>query len=279
VYDQPNNASLYLGTGQTLVASTTEEVMTVTLPHLTALVDSQANVVSGEAPPGARLMVSFDRYDDPWSYHRPVTATIAGTYSVDFNDGAANGEVVYLHPDGHRVTLDFYVPHIEVTLGRSCVHGVSPGPGVVTATLRTSDGDLKGSGVTADWGSSGWFSVYLTDAQQKPVMVSSSDVLIVEAGGSAMTMTVPVLTASFDRRTGILTGIAPTRAWLHVGMGEGPRLIQANPDGTYAMDWSDLSPCPGTQGYIYITDNLGNETSLDFFVPYDAYLPLVARDS
>jgi hypothetical protein len=253
-------------------------VMTVTLPHLTALVDSQANVVSGEAPPGARLMVSFDRYDYPGGYW-PVTATITGTYSVDFGDGAADGQVVYLHPDGHRVTLEFYTPHIVVTLGRSRVHGVPPGPGVVTATLRDADGDLKGSGVTVYHESSGWFSVHLTDAQQEPVMVSGGDVLIVEAGGSAMTMTVPVLTASFDRWTGILTGIAPARAWLHVGVGEGSRLIQANPDGTYAMDWSDLSPYPGTQGYIYIIDNLGNETSLDFTVPYDVYLPLVARDS
>jgi hypothetical protein len=209
----------------------------------------------------------------------PITATITGTYSVDFGDGATDGQVVYLHPDGHRVTLEFYVPHIEVTLGRSHVHGVSPGPGVVTATLRDADGDLKGSGVDAYRRSSEWFSVYLTDAQQEPVVVSGSDVIVVEVEGSVMTMTVPVLTASFDRRTGILTGLAPARTWLQVWVGEGSRQVQANPDGTYAMDWSDLSPYPGTQSHVYVTDNLGNETSLYFTVPYDAYLPVVARDS
>jgi hypothetical protein len=278
LYDQHSDAPLYLETGQTLVTSLAEEVMTVTLPHLTARVDSQANVVSGEAPPGARLMVSVDRYDYLWGYW-PVTATITGTYRVDLGDSATDGHVVYLHPDGHRVTLEFYVPHIAVTLGRSYVHGVSPGPGVVTATLRDADGVLKGSGVDAYRGYSEWFSVYLTDAQQEPVMVSGGDVLIVEAGGSAMTMTVPTLTASFDRRTGILTGLAPARTWLQVGVGEGSRQVRANPDGTYAMDWSDLSPYPGTQGYVYITDNLGNEASLYFTVPYDVYLPMIVRDS
>jgi len=276
LYDQRSDDPLWLEAGQTLVARTTEEVMTVTMPHLTALADPQANIVSGEAPPGARLMVSFHRY--PWDYG-PVTATITGTYSVDFDGGATSGRVVYLHPDGHRVTLDFYVPHIEVALERPYVRGVPPGPGVVTATLRDAGGDLKGSGVDTHWWNSEWFSVRLTDAQQEPVPVSSGDLLIVEAAGSMMTMTAPVLTASFDQRTGILTGIAPARAWLRVGLESNSRQVQVSPDGTYAMDWSDLSPWSGMGGYVHITDDSGNETVRYFTVPYySMYLPLVNRD-
>jgi hypothetical protein len=277
-YHQQSGAPPYLSVGQTLIARTTEEVMTITVPHLTALVDSQANVVSGEAPPGARLMAVFYRY--PTEY-RPVTATITGTYSVDFGDGTADGEVVYLHPDGHRITLWFCVPHIEVTLGSSLVGGVAPGPGVVTATLRDAHGDLKGSGVdTNPWYWEGFY-VYLTDAQQKPVTVCGGDVVIVEAAGSAITVAVPVLTASFDQWTGILTGIAPARAWLQVSVGWSmewnDRRVQASPDGTYAMDWGDLSPRSGAWGRVYYTDDRGNETELDFTVPYGMYLPLVAR--
>ena len=45
------------------------------------------------------------------------------------------------------------------------------------------------------------------------------------------------------------------------------------------MDWSDLSLRLDTQGYVLFTDDLGNETRLDFTVPYHGiYLLLVGRD-
>jgi hypothetical protein len=276
LYEQPSWSPLFLEAGQTIVARLAGEVMTVTLPHMSALLDAQANVVSGEAPPGARLMVSLYGYYYPAKYW-PITATLTGTYSVDLGDGVADGEVVYLHPDGHRVTLDFYsyVPYIRITLGSPYVYGAPPGPGVLTATLRGADGEFKGSGVDT-YADPYYFSVYLTDAQQEPVMVSGGDVLFIETAGSVMSFTVPMLTASFDQRTGILTGIAPAGAWLRVSVGYNYRQVQAHPDGTYAMDWSDLSPPPGTWGDIQTTDDRGNETSLDFTVPYyGVYLPLI----
>jgi hypothetical protein len=278
LYDQ-SGAPLYLGTGQTLVADLADEVMTATLPHLTARVDPQADTVSGEAPPRARLMISFGYYD--WNYW-PVTATVAGTYSLDLSDivgggSIGNGEVVYLHPDGHRVTLNYFAPHIEVALGQPYVNGVAPGPGVVTVTLRDAGGNVKGSGADTSW-CGGWFYVSLADAQQEPAPVSGGDEVVVEAAGSVMAFSVPTLTASFDRQTGILTGAAPAGVWLSVVLAGGSRRIQAGADGTYAMDWGDLSPSPGAQGYVRITDGLGNETRLYFAVPYyDLYLPLASR--
>ena len=55
----------------------------------------------------------------------------------------SSGEVIYLHPDGHRVTLDYAVPHVEVTLGKSYANGTAPRPGVVTVTLRDAGGIFK----------------------------------------------------------------------------------------------------------------------------------------
>jgi hypothetical protein len=277
-HEQPSYSPLFLETGQTIIARLESEVMTVTLPRLTALIDAQTHVVSGKAPPGARLMVSPHDCFYPTEY-RPITATISGTYSVDLGDGAANGEVVYLHPDGHRVRLGFFVPHVQVALGTPYVYGVGPGPGTLTVTLRGADGKLKGSGADKHRWDPDRFYVELTDAQQQPVMVAGGDVLFVEAAGSVMSMTVPVLTASFDQRTGILTGVAPSGAWLRVHVAYNYRQIQASPEGTYAMDWSDLSPSSGTQGSVWITDERGNETNLDFIVPYyGVYLPLITKD-
>jgi hypothetical protein len=276
-YEQPSYFPLFLEAGQTIIARLESEMMTVTLPRLTALIDAQTNVVSGEAPPGSRLMISPHDYSYLTEY-RPITVTVTGTYSVDLGDGAANGEVIYLHPDGHRVTLDFFVPHIEVTLGTPYVYGVGPGPGVLTVTLRGADGELKGSGADKYRWDPDTFYVKLADAQQQPVMVSGGDVLFVEAAGSVMSVTVPVLTASFDQRTGILTGVAPAGAWLRIHVDYNYRQVQASPDGTYAMDWSDLSPSSGTQGNVRITDDRGNRINLDFTVPYyGVYLPLITK--
>ncbi len=272
-------APVHLQPGQMLVADLAGEVMIVTLPHLTAQADPQADTVSGEAPPEARLMVSVNCWWDYW----PVTATIAGTYSADFGGvvdigTGSSGKVVYLHPDGHHVTLGYAVPHVAVTLGEPHVHGVVAGPGVVTVTLRDAGGGIKGSGVGTLWYDHSFY-VYLTDAQQEMVSVAGGDVVIVETVGSVMTFIVPVLTASFDRETGILTGTAPVGAWLPVTLGGGSRQVQVGPDETYAMDWSDLSPRPGAHGSLEYTDDAANRTRLHFTVPYyNLYLPVVMRD-
>jgi hypothetical protein len=274
-------APVYLETGQTLVANLADEVMTLTLPHLTAWADPVANTISGMAPPGARLIVyAYNEYY--WGNYSPVTATVTGTYRVDFSGvmdiGRDNrGEVIYLHPDGHRVTLDYAVPHVEVTLGESHISGVAAMPGVVTVTLHDAGGIFKGSGVgTVSYNNA--FNVYLITAQQQPVTVSGGDEIIIETT-ERMTYTVSALTVAYDRQTGILSGTAPARTWLYISVRNKSRQIQAGPDGTYAMDWSDLSPHPGERGSVVCSDKLGNQTRLYFTIPYyNIYLPLVGKD-
>lgn len=276
LYDQKSYTPLYLEADQTLVADLAGETMTMTLPHLTAWADPQTDTISGEAPPGARLFISAGWW--PWW---PVTATVTGTYRIDFSGlvdirSDSSGAVVYLHPDGHRIRLEYAVPHIEVTLGEADVSGVAAGPGRVTVTLRDADGVFKGSGSDdAQYGNQFW--IHLTDAQEQPAPVTGGDVVSLEAVGRVTTFTVPTLTASFERRTGILAGTAPARAWLRITLGEDSRQMQVGSDGTYAMDWSDLVPRPGERGYLIYTDNLGNRTQLRFTVPYYIYFPLVSR--
>jgi|GEM_PF-1417151 len=275
-------APVYLETGQTLVADLADEVMTMTLPYLTAQADPQLDIVSGEAPPGAQLMVSaYNEYY--WGNYRAIAATITGTYRVDFSgvidiDSNSSGEVVYLHPDGQRVTLDYAVPHVAVTLGESHVSGVAAMPGVVTVTLRDANGTFKGSDVdTASYNNA--FNVYLTTAQQQPAPVSGSDEVIIEVAESTMTYTVSTLTAAYNRQTGVLSGTAPAGTWLHISLRNKSRQVQTGPDGTYAIDWSDLAPHLGEQVSVICTDKLGNQTRLYFTIPYyDIYLPLVGKD-
>lgn len=272
-----SHASEYLRAGQTIVAELPGEAMTLMLPYLTARADPQTHQVSGEAPPGARLMVLVG-YDPKWYPYLPVTATVTGTYCADLSGQTyfgvySVGQVEYLHPGGHRVTLKYAVPHLEVTLGQAHVSGLIPRPGTVTLTLYSATGIRKGGGTYNL--TSLWFGVDLLDAGRRRVAVDSGDLLVVETVGSVMTWTVPVVTASFDRPTSILRGAAPPGAWLEVQLNDRFRHAQAGPDGRYAMDWGDLSPRSGWPGQVTHVDDRGNRTSALFVVPYYVhYLPL-----
>ncbi|PKO23668.1 MAG: hypothetical protein CVU38_02735 [Chloroflexi bacterium HGW-Chloroflexi-1] len=265
-----------LETGQTLAVALPGEAMTLTLPHLTAVADPLTDAVSGEAPPGARLLAGqFFWYSQGYL---AITATVTGTYSANFYgtmaQGSSNsGSVIYLHPDGYRVTLAYAAPHIRVIIGQAMVGGTPPGPGPITVELRDPEGRSKGRGSSSS--SYGSFAVYLRDVQQQAAPVTCGDVLVVTSAGRVVTFTVPLLTAVFDPKTAVLTGAAPPGAWLDVQLPDGQRHVQVDPEGFYAMDWSDIAPAAGAPGSVVYTDELDNQTTLTFCVPYyKRYFPL-----
>lgn len=267
-----------LRTGHTLIANLPGTVMTLTLPHLTARADVLSNTVSGEAPPEARLIITLEYW---WNYYWPVTATVNGAYSMDFGGtvdihAGSTGEVIYLHPDGHLVRLDYAVPHVAVTLGDSYVEGMATGSGAISITLHDGSDGFKGLGSGFVWPWQ-YFYIPLTDLRGNPVAVAGGDRIVVESRDGVMTFTVPALTVSFNRETGVLTGTAPAMVWLQITLKSGTRRVQSSVDGIYVMDWSDLSPGAGERGAVRYVDHQGNQTWLYFVVPYNTYLPLLAK--
>jgi len=181
--------------------------------------------------------------------------------------------VIYLHPDGYRVTLAYAAPHIRVIIGQAMVGGTPPGPGPITVELRDPEGRLKGRGNSSSSYNS--FAVYLRDVQQQATPVTCGDVIVVTSAGRVVTFTVPLLTGAFEQKTGVLTGAAPPGAWLDVQLTDGQRHVQVDPEGFYDMDWSDVAPAAGAPGSIVYTDDLDNQTTLTFCVPYyKRYFPL-----
>jgi len=265
-----------LETGQTLAVALPGEAMTLTLPHLTAVADPLADAVSGEAPPGARLLVGQFLWHSQG--YLAITATVTGTYTANLQGTAAqgsssSGSVIYLHPDGYRVTLAYAAPHIRVIIGQAMVGGTPPGPGPITVELRDPEGRLKGRGNSSSSYNS--FAVYLRDVQQQATPVTCGDVIVVTSAGRVVTFTVPLLTGAFEQKTGVLTGAAPPGAWLDVQLTDGQRHVQVDPEGFYDMDWSDVAPAAGAPGSIVYTDDLDNQTTLTFCVPYyKRYFPL-----
>jgi hypothetical protein len=292
-----------LGEGQRLAAQLPGEEVTLTLPRLTSKVDIYADVVQGVAPPNASLQVAVSNSHywywpaKPtasqgkvgaegggwWSSWQPVTATVTGTYYVDFSgqsdiSAGTKGTLAYLDPDGHRVFLTFGAPYLEVWLGRTYVKGWSAGPGTVTTTLQHADGTFKGQGMATADSYSGRFQPYLYDDAANPVSVQSGDRLIVETGDTVMTVTVPTLSASFDRPGGILSGSAPPGAWLRASLDDMYREVLVSPDGHYALDWSDQDVVAGMGGAVRYVDSVGNVVWIEFMVPWERiYLPLILR--
>lgn len=264
---------------QTITANVTGDQLELSLPLLIAQADVTADVVSGLAPPGAVLQISVG-----WqtSY---VTATSAGTYSLDLSDvldiaPGALGDVIYRDEEGNRVSVEFGGPYLDVTLGASYVSGIAPSGAPVTVTLYDSSGVFKGSG-RDDWfyGYAARFSVWLDDGHGNPTPVEGGDWLVVRSPGGEMSFAVPLLSATFDRETQVLSGLAPANVWLEVYLAGAHRRIQAGAGGTYAMDWADLAPQPGNSGTVHHVDERGNQTTVPFEIPYNQiYLPVILRE-
>lgn len=272
-------------TGQTLTANLVSEVMTLTLPRLSAQANPEADTVSGQAPPGARLIIqtrNWDYYYSCWA----VTATITGTFSTNF-EGKIDighkdtGRLIYLSPQGHRIELWYTTPRTEVMLDFPDIRGMAPEQGRVTAILLDKNKSIKGSGYDFNWE---WYflnySIYITNAQQEPVPVVSGDTLIITTTNTIVTRTIPLLTGDIDSHYGILNGVAPSQAWLSVDFRNASRRVQVAPEGTYAIDLGDLSPNLREEGYVIYTDGEGNLTQLRFTVtfPYALYLPLTFKN-
>ncbi len=243
--DLSSDTDPFLETGDVLTVETARGVQAaLTLPLLTAQVDTLSETVSGQAPSGARLTVSIWGESGPWSagggppYSPPpvwasqvVTAGADGTYIADFQ-GRVNlnprsaGEVSLTTPEGHTVLRPFRAHDCRpvlttVFVGGNYLSGLS-GYGCPSATVRLIGpaGDLKAQ-VTANfsWWDQFHFYFYLHvacpwpdgcyDKSSPPILILPGDRIVMESGGSIYTTTVPTLTLEVDRETPALSGQAP----------------------------------------------------------------------
>jgi hypothetical protein len=196
---------------------------------------------------------------------------------VDIAPGST-GEVTYSDAEGNQVMVEFGGPFMSVTLGDSWVNGMAPGGGPMTVTLYDAAGQFKGRG-TQDWSYDPWFYVWLYDSLGNLAPVVAGDRLVVQSRGGESSFVVPELSAAYDLKTKVLSGVAPARAWLEVELVDNYRHTRAAGDGTYAMDWVDLAPGAGMCGVVNYVDDKHNTTAVQFQVPYyRVYLPAVAKD-
>jgi hypothetical protein len=150
----------------------------------------------------------------------------------------------------------------------------------VTVTLQAGDGTARGEGTISAVYADGHFSARVQDEAGEAVPVQGGDRLVVETGGTTLTMEVPLLDASYDRSSGILSGIGPPGAWLLAVLDFKRRDVLVGPDGHYALDWNDQEIRAGAPGEVRVTDEEGNMTLARFTVPLERrYFPIIGKGS
>jgi hypothetical protein len=268
--------------GDTVVGTTPQRVLSLTLPFLSAHIDRAAAMVSGLAPPNARLQVDINANYATAFASQVVTATASGVYTVSFPNMAplrsAYGTLTYFAQDG-QVRLDFGTPHWQTTLGNPCVSGEGQVGGVpITVTLQAGDGTPRGTvTTTADYGSIK-FSLCFT------MPIQPDDRLALVYPGGLMTFTVPNLTAEHDYGRQVLEGQAVPSSAIAATIPNGgyyqysvTRHTQADATGHYGLDTSDLSLPPNRSGYVVMADEAGNTVQRNFTIQgYRTFLPVVA---
>ncbi len=257
------------------------ETLVYTLPELTAHLNKNTATVSGNAPANSSLNVEMTA-DGDFYPTKHLTSTMAGTYSIGFPEASpisfAYGIVTHFNPEGFKTQVPFATTHWDLTLGQSCIQGTADSPGAyISIHLQSADNTLSET-VTAYANSyNGGFEVCFSTQTVQPGAQFTLETL-----NSTTSYTVPEISATYDPQRKVIEGIAipNTEITLFIQTGGIYPLVSrqtiAQPDGSFGLDVSDLSPYLNSWASISLTDTAGNQLSLDFQIRgYTLFLPVI----
>ena len=146
------------------------------------------------------------------------------------------------------VTANSVLQNFRIQLNSHTVVGQIATGTVVTATLKTVGGVIKGTAHDTS-GGTGWVYLKLADTYGNPVFVAATDILELQMPGL---VTIPVvdLRASIDAAAQRATGFAPANVtntsngsypWLYFSIGQSS-YITTTPSGTFAVSTTELLP-------------------------------------
>jgi hypothetical protein len=273
----PPPGEFYGNPGERVEVETPTNFWEMIIPLLTARMDADAGLLSGQAPPASRLAIKL--YDPGGgSLNTVITATTSGTYSVTFpvtpDRRFTSGIMTHFTAFDMRTDLSFNTPRWYITIGSVNVSGYAPIHGTpITFTLESGDGTFSQVLVqtlsTADF----WLTFDRTIQPGDRLRMETED-------GQVSEFTVPYLSAVHDYARQVLEGQVPTDGEVSVYIpslyGGYTRHIRPSPDGHYGLDTSDLVPLVGAAGFIQYKDPYGTIVTRPYTIlGYPAYLPLI----
>jgi hypothetical protein len=213
-----DNGPISVETGDTIEAVAGGRTLSLTVPELTVEVDVEHDALSGQAPPGAPLQVSWSGAD-PWdgpARSWTITTAAGGTYALDLSgqvdvERGDRAEVAWTDAEGNTVWAVGSVPRLEAVLGQAggTVRGVMH-PGVaVTATLYDLGGGVLDRANTRAR-EDGLVSLPLATP------FAAGQRLVVEVPEDTLSLDLPDLAARIDAEAGVIEGTVPPGASLRV---------------------------------------------------------------
>ncbi len=184
----------------------------LTIPRLSAHTDLDAERISGEALPGARVWVTAPTKPEPTVL--ATTADAAGRYTADFAgkvdiEPPMLGSVVVADLAGHLFTLEWAAVGLTVEVGgNGQVSGIAPAGRRVAATLLAPDDAVVGSAklrngsnvLGPEW------TLILEDTLGQYTPPRPGDRLRVEVGDDIITLEVPPLAGAIHVDEDLVAG-------------------------------------------------------------------------
>jgi len=253
-YDTSNEygefgVKLFDGAGNPLEIAENDQVVladpavTVNVPRLTAAVDTDNELVSGQGPTNSLLNVS--QPESPLEPPRSTLTDAAGNYQADFRgraDLTLNTLVKVQHQngDGHTVWIErLGGAMLSAALNSGRVWGYAPVDQDIAIGITVKRGGaVIGATSLSDWG---YFSAFPVDANGKPIVLAAGDVVEMDFGsGVVRTLTLAPLTMVVNGETNALGGSGPANSRLAVVMNSYPQIyddtVTTDAAGKWAVD-------------------------------------------
>ncbi len=254
--------------GQTLQVIAGGQIMSITMPALTADYNEIARRVSGTAPAGMRIELRAASIFFPAVNTLVTTADSNGRYSFELAPNMTLSlpfsHVAYVGPGGHEARVGLAsMLSFAVTLDDRCVvllvdnRSRATNMGIYTMTVTSAGGTVKAVGAV---------TAFMSDAgvcATEPI-ISGDRVTLQATTGEARTAVLPVMTASYNHVNHVLTGRTVARKSLALALRNsfdsmiGLRTVDANADGSYGIDLSDFALPAAPQTVISLIDDSGN---------------------
>jgi len=245
--------------------------ITVLVPEIQAVLDADANIISGYGPPNAQfgMYVSY-----PADQSRTITTAADGSFSTSFgeiySDTYAN--IRYSNPDGNWIHARFkavqtYAVQImarwNYTLSSvcdSCVSGYNGNPYAPVHLSLLRAGTVIAEAVDRSDDSSRFFGQF-KDSDGAIVAIQAGDEIELLSGSVTTSMTVAALTAQINRESGVLFGQGPAAGRVY---SDRAGWIDIDLDGNY---YADIGAKSGYRGAVYTPDVDGHHTYVGWVYP------------
>ncbi len=249
-------------------------LLSAEMPSLTLQIDQAANLLYGEAPPGAHLTVQA--YDVSTEYDPltvPVTASPTGTYQLSLSafggySSWAIFEVIWQSSEGYAVRrmLSAYkrtscLPVMgKVEVGGNTVSWYNFSRAScnapLTVSLRDAHGNLKAS--VGTYASARKVAFFTADKIQRPVPIQGGDTLVFAYEDESNTWEVPGLDLRLDASGHQVTGTAPAGLPVSVkvqqffspdgNLHSSPTVLTPTASGVFTLPLT-FTPTAGTMAY------------------------------